>query len=239
MSKDNRKSKNYYGNGSKWNREKCGYGNDENNDLIRYPDILLICDGDIQAFGKVVKKYQNYALSCAKGIAADFQRISDLRGYDEDIVQGMWEKLREKIVEKFPVAEDKKDTESHFNGFIKKSIRYFMMNSTKSIKRKFNREDCEQLDEAMDCPDPRFMGGDDGCDIRIWVTEISVKDKRLLEVLTKGLDALKDRHKMVLELAYVEDYPHEAIARLMKLTKKSVDNYLSEAIGILRSYKNE
>ena len=76
-------------------------------------------------------------------------------------------------------------------------------------------------------------------EICIWKIEITVRDKRLIKVLERGLSGLKERHKKVLELAMLTDFENEAIAKLLKLEEKSVENYLSEAIGILREYKED
>ena len=237
MAKNKGKSKNGEGKGRKRSGKDFRYLKDNR---IGCHDIVSIFQGDNEAFGKVVIKYEPYALACARGIAADYHGIKNLRDYEFDLVQDMWELLREKILEKFKLANDVLETEKRFDSFVKSTIRNILLNFVKKLAVLFKHE-IPADESAME----NLMGtdvsskDDDGYDIKIWASEIVVKDKRLAELLTDGLAELKDRHRIALELAYVDDMPHEAIAKIMKLNKRSVDNYLSEAIRILKSFKKD
>ena len=237
MAKSKGKSKNFEGKGRKRSGKDFRY---LKNNRIGCHDIVSIFQGDNEAFGKVVIKYEPYALACARGIAADYHGIKNLRDYEFDLVQDMWEPLREKILEKFKLANDVLETEKRFDSFVKSTIRNILLNFVKKLAVMFKHE-IPADESAME----NLMGtdvsskDDDGYDIKIWASEIVVKDKRLAELLTDGLAELKDRHRIALELAYVDDMPHEAIAKIMKLNKRSVDNYLSEAIRILKSFKKD
>lgn len=236
MAKNKGKSKNGEGKGRKRSGKDFRYPKDNR---VGCHDIVSIFQGDNEVFGKVVIKYEPYALACARGIAADYHGIKNLRDYEFDLVQDMWEPLREKILEKFKLANDVYETEKRFDSFVKATIRNILLNFVKKLAVMFNHEipaDESYMENHMGAENP---SEDDGYDIKIWASEIVVKDKRLAELLKDGLVGLKDRHRIALELAYVDDMPHEAIAKIMKLNKRSVDNYLSEAIRILKSFKKD
>ena len=77
MAKNKGKSKNCEGKGRKRSGKDFRYGKDNR---IGCHDIVSIFQGDSEAFGKVVIKYEPYALACAKGIAADYHGIKNLTG---------------------------------------------------------------------------------------------------------------------------------------------------------------
>ena len=237
MAKNNAKSKKYEGKGWKKSGKGFRYWKD---DRIGCHDIVSIFQGDNEAFGRVVERYEPYALACARGIAADYHGIKNLREYEYDLVQDMWEPLREKILEKFMFTNDIRETENCFDSFVKSTIRKIMLNYMKKLAVMFNHEipaDASTIENHMSAENS--SEDDDGYDIKIWASEIVIKDKRLADLLANGLGELKDRHRIALELAYVDDMPHEAIAKIMKLNKRSVDNYLSEAIRILKSFRKD
>ena len=58
------------------------------------------------------------------------------------------------------------------------------------------------------------------------------QDERLLA----GLASLGEKHRRVIELTFLEMIPNEGIAELMELSEKTVRNYKSAALGILKRY---
>ena len=209
---------------------------------ISRQDINRICLGEWEPFGKVVKNYQRYALGQAGAYVDGLLGLHSLAQYEKDMVQDIWVKLREVLMEKFKERDNREWIEQGFESYIKKTISNLLKNELKKLAVILaNEPRSPELDDIEDYPDPAtcLEPQSNGIDVRIWMTEIEIKDKRLAEVLKDGLNILKDRHKEVLELAYIEDLPHEDIAKIMKLNKKSVDNYLSEAIKILRSCRKD
>ena len=209
---------------------------------ISRQDIDRICLGEWEPFGKVVKNYQRYALGQAGAYVDGLLGLHSLAHYEKDMVQDVWLKLREVLMKKFKDRENREWIESEFGVYVKKTINNLLKNELKKLAVILaNEPRSPELDDIEDYPDPTTCPKPEGSgiDVRIWMTEIEIKDKRLAEVLKGGLDKLKDRHKEVLELAYVEDLTNEDIAKIMNLNKRSVDNYLSEAIRILRSCRKD
>jgi DNA-directed RNA polymerase specialized sigma24 family protein len=56
------------------------------------------------------------------------------------------------------------------------------------------------------------------------------------EKLAAGIQQLSDKHRQILECAFVLDMPNKAIGELMDLEAKTIRNYRCEAYGILRRY---
>lgn len=227
-------------NSAKRNSERRGWK--IRNSDISIQDINRICLGEWEPFGKVVKNYQRYALGQAGAYVDGFLGIHSLAQFEKDMVQNIWLELRKVLVKKFKERENREWTEQEFCSYVQKTINNLLKNELKKLAVVLaNEPRSPENDDIEDYPDPAtcLKPESSGIDVRIWMTEIEVKDKRLAAVLKDGLERLKDRHKEVLELAYVEDLSHEDIAKIMKLNKRSVDNYLSEAIRILRSCRKD
>ena len=60
----------------------------------------------------------------------------------------------------------------------------------------------------------------------------SISDERLLA----GLARLGETYRVVIELGILEDMPNQAVAELMELSEKTVRNYKSDALRILKHY---
>lgn len=227
-------------NSGKRNSEERRYKN-RNND-ISSQDISRICLGEMEPFGKVVKNYQRYAMGKAGAYVDGFLGIHSLAKFEEDMVQNIWLELRDVLVKKFKERDRREWTEQEFCIYVQKSINNLLKNEMRKLAIVLaNEPRSPEEKDIEDYPDPDtcLKHESSGVDVRIWVTEIEIKDKRLAAVLKEGIKKLKDRHKEVLELAYVADLSKEDIAKIMKLNKRSVENYLSEALGILKSCRKD
>lgn len=56
------------------------------------------------------------------------------------------------------------------------------------------------------------------------------------ENLAAGIEKLTERHRKILECAFLLDMPNKAIGELMDLEAKTIRNYKSMAYSILRKY---
>ena len=228
--------KNHYG-----TRRQAGSERQTGGDYRRkgfpYKTICEICEGDNYAMEKLIVSFEKRARQWARDIAENEFGLPWLYGYDEDMTQEIWVKLQTLLIRDFEITESRKETEAKFIKYVEKAIKNLLRNEIRKMEMPLRCEVCVdpyQIDNAFR---KGSLKHDSGKDICIWRIEIAVRDKRLLEILEKGLGKMKDRHRQVLELAFIADYERDAIADCMNLKKKSVDNYLSEALGILKSCK--
>ncbi|MBR5177834.1 MAG: sigma-70 family RNA polymerase sigma factor [Lachnospiraceae bacterium] len=231
--------KNHYWKKSQYAYDGLGTGRRYRNENIPYETICDICAGDNYAMETLVKKFEKSVWRWAKEIADTEFGLDDLYGYEKDMTQDIWDDLQKLLIKKFEIKDDKRETENKFLAYVEKAAKNFLRNEIRKEEPQLRNEVCVDPNTIDNSFRHRSPKSENEREICIWKIEIPVKDKRLIKILEKGLSELKERHRKVLELAIVMDYGHDVIADLLQLEKKSVDNYLSEAIKILKAHTKD
>lgn len=122
--------------------------------------------------------------------------------------------------------------QGEFDRFIKKSIPFVVRNVLRDYVRHNKRLYEVSIDDIDDIAGPEWIPDSEKIPVSLGSTVIMFCDEKKAE----GFQKLKQRHREVIEKAFVFDMPTAAIAELMDLEEKSVKTYISEAKGILRKY---
>lgn len=207
--------------------------------LIPYDTIRCICKGDNNAFEEVVKRYEKSAWRWAKDIAENEFDVKCLYGDEQDMTQTIWESLQELLKNGFKLKESKRGTEKEFVTYIERAVKNFLRNEIRKELPKLKYEESMDPNRVDNSYRQRRSKGEGEHEICIWKIVIPFRDRRLIKILEKGLSGLETRHRKVLEQAMLNNFKKDAIAELLELEEKSVENYLSEAIGILKKYKED
>ncbi len=62
-------------------------------DYLSAEEIIGACDGDLEALGSVVMRYENYARKCLRGIASKKYGLEMKSLPKEDLMQEVWLEL--------------------------------------------------------------------------------------------------------------------------------------------------
>jgi len=124
-----------------------------------------------------------------------------------------------------------------FDVFIKDTAENVCKSVLRAYKREKRREDnlrvqLECLEEvAVTNPVPDY----EKIEVKLGESVIYIDNERL----AKALSRLKTSYQIILENAILKEMSNKAIAELMELEEKTIRNYKSEALMILRNYLEE
>lgn len=125
--------------------------------------------------------------------------------------------------------------QTRFDCFVKKTMVHIIEDVLhnyvvhKGRIREVNIDDFENLAAPENTPDIEK--------IEVYLGSSSVLVEN--ENLAAGLGKLTEKHRRILECAFILDMPNQAIGELLDLEAKTIRNYKSEACGILRKYMEE
>ena len=117
-----------------------------------------------------------------------------------------------------------------FDSFAKRTIRNIIKTELRSYLRESKKNRHVDLEQLRDSLSYEWESDLDKTPVSLGPIMIFLENDQL----AKELEKLKIRHRMVLGYAYVLELPLEVISDLMDLAEKSVRNYKSEALRILR-----
>ena len=129
------------------------------------------------------------------------------------------------------------------NGFVKEFDRYLKRTIVhkcgdvlKAYSAELRREDpviyVDDLDTLSGYDPTREY---DKVKVVLGGTSFMADDERLVDAIS----LLNERYQMILDLAIFDEQSNKAIAELMQLEEKTIRNYKSKALAILRRYLEE
>lgn len=124
------------------------------------------------------------------------------------------------------------DLQRRFDAFVKSSIRNIAWEVLDAYVTKMNKSREVYIDDFEDLVAPEKTPDVEKIEVPLGSSMLLCES----EALADGIRELSERHRRVLECAFVLDLPNEAAAELMNLEEKSIRNYKSEACRILRMY---
>ena len=128
-----------------------------------------------------------------------------------------------------------KDISKRFDSFTKKTLKFLIFTELRSYIRKSMSGDIVYMAELNEVAAPEYTPDIEKIQVLLGDTQLFLKDEHLAD----GIKKLKKRHQKVLEYAIVLELPSEAIMEIMDLGAKSISNYKSEALRILRRHMEE
>ena len=126
--------------------------------------------------------------------------------------------------------------QKEFDTFTKRTLKNLIRNELKSYIRETRHSNrAVSLDSLEEVAAPEHTPDIEKCQVLLGDTQVSLDNEHLAE----GLKKLKERHQKVLECAIFLEMTSEAIMEVMELGERSVRNYKSEALRILRRHMQE
>ena len=123
--------------------------------------------------------------------------------------------------------------QKEFDTFTKRTLKNLIRNELKSYIRETRHSNrAVSLDSLEEVAAPEHTPDIEKCQVLLGDTQVSLDNEHLAE----GLKKLKERHQKVLECAIFLEMTSEAIMEVMELGERSVRNYKSEALRILRRH---
>lgn len=122
--------------------------------------------------------------------------------------------------------------QKEFDTFTKRTLKYLIRNELKSYIRENGRGSTVPLESLEEMAAPAPTPDAEKIQVTLGDTQVLLENERLAE----GLKKLKERHQKVLECAIFLEMTSEAIMEVMELGERSVRNYKSEALRILRRH---
>lgn len=122
--------------------------------------------------------------------------------------------------------------QSRFDCFVKKTMENIIEDVLRSYVERRSRIREVSIDDFGDLAAPERTPDIEKIEVALGSSLLLLEN----EQLAAGLEKLTEKHRKILECAFVLDMPNKAIGELLDLEAKTIRNYKSEAYGILRKY---
>lgn len=137
-----------------------------------------------------------------------------------------------------PMAKKKKavltaeKVQKGFDYFVKRTMAYIIEDVLRSYAGRMGRMREVNIDDFEDLAAPERTPDIEKIEVFLGSSPVLIENEKL----AAGLGKLSEKHRRILECAFVLDMPNKAIGELLDLEAKTIRNYKSEAYAILRKY---
>ena len=125
--------------------------------------------------------------------------------------------------------------QAEFDCFVKRTINFTLRRIVRDYVREKEHRYTVSIEDLEEMAAPECIPDIEKFAVPLGSSVLLFCDERV----ANSFGRLKKRHKEVLEKAFVMEMPIKAIAELMELEEKSIQNYISDAKRILRKYLEE
>ncbi len=119
--------------------------------------------------------------------------------------------------------------QKEFDCFVKRTIKYVIDHVLEKYVNSLKK-----LDRVQVVEDPGTLYADTSY-MMPELEKVCFHDEKILE----SISMLGKRHKLVIELGFLQELQDDEIANIMKLSEKTVRNYRCEALKILKDHLEE
>jgi DNA-directed RNA polymerase specialized sigma24 family protein len=155
--------------------------------------------------------------------------------YRQEIKIGVWGRTGTfmKKAKKEVLAAER--LEEEFDHFVKLTIKNIVNDVLRTYVSQMDRNRTVNIDDYEDMAAPEATPEVEKISVVLGSSSVLFENEKL----AAGIQQLSDKHRQILECAFVLDMPNKAIGELMELEAKTIRNYRCEAYGILRRYMED